>query len=141
MIIIKKSPLLKNSIPYQYYTSAKQKKLKYFVSIDNGFQGNALLASLDEDNSGVVWAEDDGKVVACVSYHLQKIGKKIFTINFFHADTVEIYTRVNAYVEELAGQHNCYFIEELVTAKDNKRINDLETIGYQKEFTLMFKKV
>jgi hypothetical protein len=141
MIEIYNSNSLKGSEPYNYYKEAIKTKLKYFVSIDNGFQGNSLLASLDEDSAGIIWAKDGDKIVACVSYHLLKTGKKIFTINFFHAESEDIYNQVNDYVEKFASDLDCYFIEEVITAKDTGRLNELEKIGYQIEFTLMFKKV
>ena len=141
MITIHHSLLLKNSVAYQYYKNSIKNKLKYFVSIDNSFQGNALLSSLNEDNSGIVWAEESGQIIGCASYHLQKIGKKIFTINFFSTENDEVYRQINDYIEKFAGQQNCYFIEELVTAKDHQRVDYLEKIGYKKEFHLMFKKV
>lgn len=141
MITIYKEDSLKQSRAYGYYKSAVKDRLRYFVETDNGFQGNTLLSSLDEDSVGIIWAEDDGKILSCVTFNLIKIGKKIFTVDFFQAIDDEIYQQINEYVENFARSLNCYFIEEMVTVKDEQRVDYLENIGYQKEFTLLFKKV
>ena len=141
MITIYKEDSLKRSRAYGYYKGAVKDRLKYFVETGNGFQGNTLLSSLDEDCAGIIWAEDNGVIVSCASYNLTKIGKKIFTVDFFQANNDDIYTQVNEYIEQFAGSLKCYFIEEMVTAKDDQRVNHLENIGYRKEFTLLFKKV
>jgi len=141
MIEIKHSNTLLDSPVYKYYTQGITEKIEYYVSIGHSQQLSESLQAHEEDISGIIWAEIDSIPKGFISYSLREVDKHVMIINLMQADSEEVFKKIYDYFEDFSRELDCIYINETVTMKDVNRVNELESVGFNKEFFIMFKKV
>lgn len=141
MIKIFHSNSLVNSPVYDFFKKGSLEKSNYYVSIGHGRNLADSLQDFEERTSGIAWAELDNKYVGFICYNLKDVEKKVILINLLMAENETISDSLYKYFENLALDLGCIYINETVTIKDEQRIKNLESLGFKKEFYLMYKRV
>ena len=141
MIKLSHSNTLIDSPVYDYFKQGSIEKSNYYISIGHSESLSNALQDFEENVSGIVWAELDGRYAGFICYSLKDVDKKVIMINLAMAESEEILKEIYNYFENFALNLGCVYINETATIKDEKRIKELEELGFKKEFCLMYKKV
>jgi hypothetical protein len=95
-----------------------------------------------KENSGIVYAKENDRIVGFVIFdNKESLDKMMFDIQLDFYESQEVYKKLYEFVENFAKSLGCVYINQSVLIKDVEIINDLESIGFKKEFCLMYKKV
>ena len=141
MIEIKHSKQLVGSPIYDYYQNLLQQKINFYLGLGHSRQLSEAMQHHEEDQSGIIWAEHNSKPCGFISYSRQKVIKQVMILSLMQADNEEVFTKMYEFFEDFSKSLGCIYIHETVTMKDTTRIDELENIGFNKEFYIMFKNV
>jgi len=138
VIKLKISESLIDSPIYDYFENQKNAFIEYLSSIKEMF---AKDHTTYQDETSILWAEIDNKPVGSICFSKVDVGKRLMALNFIDADTDIIRKVMYQYFERMSKELNCVEISHRVSLKDARSIKQLEQIGFNMEFYLLFKRV
>lgn len=138
VIKLRISEFLIDSPIYEYFENQRNEFVEYLLSIKEIF---ARDHTKYRDGSSVLWAEINDLPVGLICFNKQDVGKRLMALEFIHADSDNICKIMYQHFESLSKELNCVEIAFRVSLKDLKSIKQLEQLGFNMEFYLLFKKV
>lgn len=138
VIKLKISESLIDSPIYDYFENQKNEFIEYLSSIKEMF---AKDHTTYQDETSILWAEIDNKPVGSICFSKVDVGKRLMALNFIDADTDIIRKVMYQYFEHMSKELNCVEISHRVSLKDARSIKQLEQLGFNMEFYLLFKRV
>jgi hypothetical protein len=138
VIKLKISESLIDSPVYEYFENQKNEFIKYLLSIKEMFAEDHTTY---QDETSILWAEIDNKPVGSICFSKVDVGKRLMALNFIDADSDVIRKVMYQYFEYMSKELNCVEISHRVSLKDSKSIEQLEQLGFNMEFYLLFKRV
>jgi len=132
------SELLDNSPVHEYFETQKAEFIKYLLSIKEMF---AKDHTTYQDETSILWAEIDNKPVGSICFSKVDVNKRLMALNFIDAETNNVRKIMYQYFERMSKELNCVEISHRVSLKDHRSIEQLEQLGFNMEFYLLFKRV
>lgn len=109
--------------------------------IENG-HGSAF-TSWDDDATGIIWGEIDGKIVAIFAYHTDQLKYKILNVSLTSVDKdhrgLGIHTILNRYFEMIAKRLGCTGTAATVHPKNSIRLKSAEKDGLKIAYFKLYK--
>lgn len=135
----KHSEHLHFSPPYTYFL----RKIADLID-----EGNGLAFTMWKDrSSGILWAEEDGKIVGIICYSKLATSEKLPYL-FVHLYTLEdgyrekgIGSTLNEYFEQVAKNLYCKAVRRSALLVDRVRADDLHKLGYTPIILNMLKEI
>jgi hypothetical protein len=132
------SESLDNSPAYEYFEKQKAEFVEYLLSIKEMF---ARDHTTYQDETSILWAEIDNRPVGSICFSKLDVGKRLMALNFIDAETDSVRKIMYQYFERMSKELNCVEISHRVSLKDHKSMEQLEHLGFNMEFYLLFKRV
>lgn len=138
ILVIMHSPKLALSRPYSFFLRQNADL------IDNG-HGMPITSWKDEE-CGVIWAEQEGKVVGFIVYdHSGLESRAVLSIVLTAVDPEyrgrRIYAAMHKWFEELCREMGGLYVKATVSPKNTSRLKSCEQVGLKPMFIQMYKKV
>jgi len=125
----------------QEYDNIVNVKAEYYMTLGYSKEISYAVQDVDKDKSGVIYAKDGETLVGFLMYNKKKIDRLIFDVFTCYCQSPDVYKHLYEYVEKLAKSLGCIYLNETIIVKDQIRIDNLESLGFKKEFCLMYKRV
>ena len=138
VIKLKISESLTDSPVYAYFENQKNEFITYLLSIKEMF---AKDHTTYQSETSILWAEIDNTPVGSICFSKVDVSKRLMALNFIDADSDVIRKVMYQYFERMSKELNCVEISHRVSLKDSKSIEQLEQLGFNMEFYLLFKRV
>jgi hypothetical protein len=132
------SESLDSSPVYEYFETQKSGFVEYLLSIKEMF---ARDHTTYQDETSILWAEIDNRPVGSICFSKVDVSKRLMALNFIDAESDSIRKIMYQYFERMSRELNCVEISHRVSLKDQKSMRQLEHLGFNMEFYLLFKRV
>lgn len=126
---------------YQEYTDIVNIKSEYYMTLGYSKEISYAIQDYNEKDCGVIYARDDDALVGFLMYNRKSIDRLIFDVCTCYCESPAVYEQLYEHAENLAKSLGCIYLNETVVVKDQIRIDNLESLGFKKEFCLMYKRV
>ena len=138
VVKLKISESLTDSPIYEYFEKQKTEFVEYLISIKEMF---ARDHTTYQDETSILWAEIDNRPVGSICFSKIDVSKRLMALNFIDAETDSIRKIMYQYFERMSKELNCVEISHRISLKDHKSMQQLEQLGFNMEFYLLFKRV
>ena len=138
IVKLKLSESLVDSPVYEYFETQKAEFIKYLLSINEMF---AKDHTTYQDQTSILWAEIDNKPIGSICFSKVDVSKRLMALNFIDAETDSVRKIMYQYFERMSKELDCVEISHRVSLKDHRSIEQLEQLGFNMEFYLLFKRV